>query len=72
MVCLECRQVTPHLILDQKVRFTLISIAHRYTMKGYLFCYFFPFDEVFHGLFYIDFLVFKKMQQGISSLCVCK
>lgn len=60
---LECRHVTPHPILHQKVHFTLISNARRYTMKGYLF--FFLLDFVFHGLFYISFLVFKKMQQRI-------
>lgn len=52
MVCLECRQVTPHLILDQKVHFTLISIAHRYTMKGYF---------VF-GLFFLFFVFFLLMK----------
>lgn len=59
-----------HLIVDQKVRFMLISNAGRYAMKGSLFFLLMKFFTVcFISTFY-----FKKnaMTYSISSLCVCK
>lgn len=58
-----------HLILNQKVCFTLISNTGRYAMKA---SWFFLMMKDF-CLFYIQFLFKKKkMQRHISSLCICK
>lgn len=60
-----------HLILDQKVRFTLISNARRCAMKG---SFFFLLMKFFTVCFISTFYLKKKkiMQPRISSLCVCK